>query len=306
MHRPSSPIDLFFERMENSLKLLAPSWLQPDALLPERPDSLRPAQGQQAPAAADSDTPLPIISQQDVYHRERPVLLLKSGQRVRPKTLETLHRQGIPVTEICAVQYPDGTLSPLDHSLLRRIISEENDAASHFSPGDMEQVLDVQARGWHRAGASASSLPLAWQRHFKALVISESVAFQEKVRQVLEREDILPAHIGPVMQLSTFLFAYEKYRPTCLILDEATHYRFAVQGLNILAFIESLGGDNVECIVWATAEGIPVPDIRIDPLVFETVALPLCRSSLMGILEPVLHSIKRTYSNLDTPTPKGV
>ena len=186
-----------------------------------------------------------IVSQQDVYHHNRPVLLLKSGQVVKPRTLAALHNQGVPVMKYCALQNSDGTHTPLDHSTLRRMLAQ-HEHTEQFTHQAMNRMMDLQSRRSHTPVGDSPQEPQAWQRHFKVLVVSDAVALQEKVRQILEKADILPQQIRPVMHLEAFMYSYEKYRPTCILFDEATYRRFSQQGFDLIQFIQATGGGNVE------------------------------------------------------------
>jgi hypothetical protein len=238
-----------------------------------------------------------IVSQQDLYHHHRPVLLLKSGQVVKPKTLTSLHNQGVPVVKYCALQQPDGSLHPLDHTTLRRVLAQ-HEHNEQFNSLAMNRMLDLQEKRNHRIDRTEQGgEPQAWQRHFKVLVISDSVALQEKVRHILEKADVLPQQIRPVMHLEALMYSYDKYRPTCLIFDEGTYRRFCHQGFDLIQFIQGMGGDCVENLVCLATDSYLAPRLSLEGIDYQVVMQPVHRQALMGAIEPVIASIKRTYSN---------
>jgi hypothetical protein len=251
-----------------------------------------------SPTEENSRSQQRIVSQQDVYHHNRPVLLLKSGQWVKPKTLASLHNQGVPVVKYCALQEPDGSLLPLDHTTLRRVLAQ-HDYNEQFSTLAMNRMLDLQARRGHGTYPEDQNPdePQAWQRHFKVLMISNSVALQEKVRHILEQASVLPQQIRPVMHLEAFMYSYDKYRPTCLIFDEATYRQFCHQGFDLIQFIQGIGGDCVESMVCVSMDSYLAPSLSLEGITYQVVIQPLHRQSLMAAIDPVIASIKRTYSN---------
>jgi hypothetical protein len=266
--------------------------VQPSASLPTQATSQELSLSRE-----HTNTQHQIVAQKDVYHHSRPVLLLKSGQDVQPKTLASLHHHGIPVVNYCALKQPDGSLIPLDHSTLRGVLAQHHQN-EQFNSRAMDQMLDLQARRGYGHHDNHDPLePEAWQRYFKVLVLSDSVVLQEKVRHILEKANVLPQQIRPVMHGDAFPYSYQKYQPTCLIFDETTYRQLCREGFDLIQFVQNRGGGCIESMVCLTADSHLAPSLSLEDVPYHVVIHPVHRQSLMSALEPLMASIKRSYSN---------
>jgi hypothetical protein len=258
------------------------AWMQPFAEL----FGIRRPVVQETHDASEID--VVVVANRDVYHLCKNSLLLKEGQHVGPKTLDTLEKIGISVLECCSVKRENGTLEPLELSILRYILKKT--ASQKATRFQLNTVLSLQER------RVESSLE-AWQRHFKVLIVAHNKRDQERLRTYLESQGVLAQHIHPVLQASMFEYLYEKYKPTCLIVDLRTHQNFLKQGIDVLQRPLHCPFACLENTVLLTS---PPVAFHFDPelLQLETVwqiPHPLIRQDLDRVLHPLFNRLRRLY-----------
>jgi CheY-like chemotaxis protein len=241
-----------------------------------------------------------VVSKQDVYHHERNVLLLKSGQTVGDRALESLHRQGVPVMECCAVKQKDGSLKPLEEHVLRSIVAriERANVNRHLAErmsdklsDGAEDVIPTLNRSTHFRKNTQ-----AWQRHFKVLVVSEDKQVHARMAKYLEGEGVLGQHIRPVFSAESFRYIYNKYAPTCLVLDDNAHYNFVKQGVDVLTLCESFPKDLADIIMVRNENTPSMPPRPSTHFKQHHLSSPVQRAELKQVLTPITNTVKRIYS----------
>ncbi len=265
------------------------AWMQPFAEL----FGIRRPVVQETNDASEID--VVVVANRDVYHLCKNILLLKEGQHVGPKTLDTLEKIGISVLECCSVKRENGTLEPLELSILRYILKKT--ASQKATRFQLNTVLSLQER------RVESSLE-AWQRHFKVLIVAHNKRDQERLRSYLESQGVLAQHIHPVLQASMFEYLYEKYKPTCLIVDLRTHQNFLKQAIDVLQRPLHCHFACLENTILLTS---PPVAFHFDPelLQLETVwqiPHPLMRQDLDRVLHPLFNRLRRLYFEAPIPT----
>jgi|GEM_PF-6944113 len=243
-----------------------------------------------------------IVSKQDVYHHERNVLLLKSGQVVEDRTLESLHRQGVPVLDCCAIKQDDGSLKPLEEHVFKTIIarveraSENRQFTARMSSTLVDGAEDRVIAVTRKDVITSTRNTQAWQRHFKVLVVSMDKLLHQRLSNYLEAEQVLSQHIRPVIRPESFRYIYNKYQPTCLVVDDNTHYEFVKQGIDIFTLCESFPQD-LEDIIMVRNEQAPVtPPRPSHHFKHHHLSNPIQRIDLKEVLAPITNKIKRLYS----------
>ena len=239
---------------------------------------------------------LKFIAKCDVYHQSRAVLLLKAEQRVGPKTLVSLERQGISVLDCCEIEDADGTRRPLDATILRELLDEFS-SQSKIQRVDLDRVIALQA-------SQDNQTVKSWQRHFKVMIVSQNKKHQDRLRRLLESEGVLAQHIHPIMQVSMFSFAYEKHKPTCLILDVPTMKSFAQQGISVLEFAQRFPYPCLENVVLLNDDEIPTQWISVlnELEKVSMIPYPLRKVDIDAVVSPILNSLKRLYFEMPQPT----
>lgn len=230
-----------------------------------------------------------VICNRDIYHPERQVLLLKTGQPVWPKTLDSLEKSGVSVLECCSIKGKNGGLEPLSLPMLRYIL--QKNAFQTLTPPPQDTIISFQERRTEPAVK-------AWQRHFKVLIVAHNKRDQERLRAYLESQGVLSQHIHPVLQASMFAYLYEKYKPTCLIIDLQTHENFLKQHIDVLQRVSHCPFECLENTILVThGVGVFHP---LEGLTHETVkqmSHPLLRQELEAVLQPLFKRLQCLDSN---------
>ena len=239
-----------------------------------------------------------VVANRDVHHPYKNILLIKGGQIVSPKTLETLEKMGISVLECCSIRTKDGTIEPLELNILRYILKKSVS----------QKVVQAQVFQFNTVTSLSKpkeEAPLqAWQRHFKVLIVANNKRDQERLRRYLESQGVLSQHIHPVLQASMLDYLYEKYRPTCLIVDLRTHQNFLKQGIDVLQRPMHCPFACLENTILLTN---PPVAFHFNPelLQLETVwqmPHPLMRQDLDRVLHPLFNRLRRLYFEAPIPT----
>jgi hypothetical protein len=232
-----------------------------------------------------------VICNRDIYHPERQVLLLKTGQPVGPKTLDSLEKSGVSVLECCSIKGKNGGLEPLSLPLLRYMLQKNGFQTPTQPPQDT--IISFQER-------RTEPVVKAWQRHFKVLIVAHNKRDQERLRAYLESQGVLSQHIHPVLQASMFAYLYEKYKPTCLIIDLQTHENFLKQHIDVLQRVSHCPFGCLENTILLTpsAGGFHPLEALTSEAVTQ-MSHPLLRQELEAVLQPLF---KRLHC-LDSNTP---
>ncbi len=230
-----------------------------------------------------------VICNRDIYHPERPVLLLKKGQIVGPKTLDSLEKSGVSVLECCSIKGKNGGLEPLSLPMLRFVLKKAS--IQQATNPQLETVLSLQAR-------RTESAVFTWQRQFKVLIVAQNRRDQERLRAYLESQGVLSQHIHPVLQASMFAYLYEKYTPTCLIIDLKTHETFLTQNIDALQWVTHCPFGCLENTILLTRSlEVFNPLEALTHVDVQQVPYPLLRQDLEAVLQPLFQRLKRLNSN---------
>ena len=239
-----------------------------------------------------------VVANRDIHHPYKNILLIKGGQIVSAKTLDTLEKMGISVLECCSIKTKDGTIEPLELNMLRYIVKKST----------AQKVVQAQVFQFNSVASLSKpkeEAPLqAWQRYFKVLIVAQNKRDQERLRAYLESQGVLPQHIHPVLQASMFGYLYEKYKPTCLIVDLRTHENFLKQGIDVLQC-------PIHCPFACLEDTILITNPPVafhcdtELLQLETVwqmPHPLMRQDLDRVLHPLFNRLRRLYFEAPIPT----
>ncbi len=263
-------------------------WLQPFAEL----------LGIKRPIVIETEEPptldVVVVANRDVYHPTKNVLLLKEGQHIGPKTLDTLEKSGISVLGCCSVLGKNGIRTPLELPILRLILKKTS--VQKITRSQLNNELSIQER-------KIEPTLQAWQRHFKVLIVAHNKRDQERLRTYLESQGVLSQHIHPVLQASMFDYLYEKYRPTCLIVDLRTHQNFLKQGVDVLQRPMHCPFGCLENTILLTSPPVAF-HFNTELLQLETVwqmPHPLMRQDLDRVLHPLFNRLRRLYFEASIP-----
>ena len=235
---------------------------------------------------------LKFVAKYDVYHPSRSVLLLKAEQRIGPKTLVSLERQGISVLKCCEIEDVNESRRPLDATILRDL-QQEFTSQAKVQRLDLDRVIALPA-------SQDNPVIKSWQRHFKVMIVSQNKKHQDRLRRLLEAEGVLPQQIYPIMQVNLFSFAYEKHKPTCLILDVPTMKSFSQQGISVLEFAQRFPYPCLENVVLLNDDEIPTQWMSVLNELEKVSMLPypLLKVDIDAVIRPILNSLK-----LEMPAP---
>ncbi|XVJ51923.1 MAG: hypothetical protein HEQ32_07565 [Vampirovibrio sp.] len=232
---------------------------------------------------------LKIVANQDIYHQQRPILLVKEGQVILPKMAESLMLQGIPLLETCLVEDEEGQQRPLETEDLQSILAKLNSNKIQLDASN--NIVSVERNG--KATTHTNDL-----RPVKVMIVAHNKKHQERIRSFLEDEGVFAQHIHPIVQASTLKFMYEKYKPNCLILDVLTHQMFLNAGINTLDLVHQDPSSTLKHTILLTQASMPSGLMSQLLKLKETleVPYPLTKIDLETTCLPVLKSLQGTFS----------
>jgi hypothetical protein len=194
------------------------------------------------PASEPSPQPVDMVSHSDVFDTQKDVLLLRSGQKIALPTLKKMDNFGISPTQYCSVVQTDGTLLPLDASVMRKLLAQDDEApAPIVTPSvtkskvrgisaPLLQPLEAPAPQTAPLEPSlpktgvvkpADRLSLLQQLSLpRVLVLEHNVFSQRRIARILTHTGFKDLQIRPCFFPNMAIHLLEKYQPQAILIDE--------------------------------------------------------------------------------------